>query len=253
MKIFDTHSHVLKKSYGDELETVINKLITENIYVYNISYDLKSSKEVKELNHKYQNLIPVIGIHPNDTKDWNKNTLIELESLIDESISAIGEIGLDYHYENFNKEEQYEAFIAQIELAAKYKLPIVVHTRESLEDCYEIVKNYPDQKFLFHSWSGDELMTKKYLAISDNIYFSYNGIITFKNAHLQKRVLKEIPINKLLFETDCPWLSPDPFRGKTNYPWRVKEVIEYCANLLNYSFSELNQINNENTKNFYKR
>ncbi len=250
--IVDTHAHVLNKSYGEELTNVINEMKKNNTIAYNISYDIKSSKETLALNKEYNFLIPVIGVHPNDTNDWTDETLIEIESLISDNVAAIGEIGLDYHYEGYDKETQAKAFIQQIELAIKYELPIVVHTRDSLEDCYEIVKNYPQAKFLFHSWSGDKEMTEKYLSISDSIYFSYNGILTFKNATLQQEVIKLIPMDKLLFETDCPWLSPTPFRGKTNYPWRTKEVIEYASELFGISFEEMNDINNKNAKSFYK-
>lgn len=251
--IIDTHAHVLNESYKEDLHNVIKQMQENNTIAYNISYDLKSSKETLLLNEQYDFLIPVIGIHPNDTKGWNQSMLDELESLISDKVAAIGEIGLDYHYEGYDKEEQAKAFVQQIELAGKYNLPIVVHTRDSLEDCYEIVKNYPNQKFLFHSWSGDKELTKKYLDISENVYFSYNGIITFKNAQLQQEIIKEIPLDKLMFETDCPWLSPTPFRGKTNYPWRTKEVLEYSAELLNISFDELNEININNANLFYKK
>ncbi len=250
--IIDTHAHVVKKSYQDELINVINEMRDNNTIAFNISYDINSSKEVLELNREYETLIPVIGVHPGDCQGWNQSMLIELESLITDKVAAIGEIGLDYHYDNYDKEEQAKAFIDQIELAIKYNLPIVVHTRDSLEDCYEIVKNYSEAKFLFHSWSGDKEMTEKYLSISNNIYFSYNGILTFKNAEMQQEVIKEIPLDRLLFETDCPWLSPVPFRGKTNYPWRTKEVIEFASELLGISFDDLNNTNNKNAYKFYK-
>ncbi len=251
--IIDTHAHVLKASYKEELTNVIEEMKEKNIIAYNISYDINSSIETVELSKQYDFLIPVVGVHPNDSKGWGEEMLNSLKEIISNNqVAAIGEIGLDYHYEGYDKETQKKAFIDQIELAMELKLPIVVHTRDSLEDCYEIIKNYPDQKFLFHSWSGDEEMTRKYLSVSNNVYFSYNGIITFKNAELQKEIVKLIPIDRLMFETDCPWLSPVPFRGKENYPWRTKEVIEYTSELLNLSFDELNDINNKNAKEFYK-
>ncbi len=251
--IIDTHAHVLKASYKEELTNVIEEMKQKNIIAYNISYDINSSIETVELSKQYDFLIPVVGVHPNDSKGWGEEMLNSLKEIISNNqVAAIGEIGLDYHYEGYDKETQKKAFIDQIKLAMELKLPIVVHTRDSLEDCYEIIKNYPDQKFLFHSWSGDKEMTRKYLSVSNNVYFSYNGIITFKNAELQKEIVKLIPIDRLMFETDCPWLSPVPFRGKENYPWRTKEVIEYTSGLLNLSFDELNDINNKNAKEFYK-
>jgi len=251
MKLIDTHAHVLSTSYQDNLEDVIKEIKQKNMIVFNISFNLKSSQEALDLFKKYNFLKPVIGIHPVDTKHYIKGWIKELEEKINNDIAAIGEIGLDYHYEGYDKDLQKEAFIDQIELAQKHKLPIVVHTRDSLEDCYEVIKHYSNQKFLLHSWAGDEIITKKMLSISDNIYFSYNGIITFKNAPVQNKVIKIIPIDKLLFETDCPYLSPVPFRGQINYPWRTEDVIKYCAKLLNIPFDDLMKINEHNVLNFY--
>ncbi len=249
----DTHAHVLKKSYGDELNDIINKMKDEDTVAYNISYDINSSKEVLELHETHEHLIPVIGVHPVDAKGWNESILNEIESLITDNVAAIGEIGLDYYHEPFDKDEQARAFIDQIELSIKYNLPVVVHTRDSLDDAYEIIKNYPQVKFLVHSWSGDLELTKKFMEISNNIYFSFNGILTFKNATMQQEVIKIIPIDRLMFETDCPYLSPTPYRGKTNYPWRTKQVIEFAAELLNIDVVKLNDINNVNAKEFYKK
>lgn len=252
MKIIDTHAHILRASYENKLLDVIDDINKRKMIVLNVAYNLKTSNEVIKLNSMFPNLIPIIGIHPNDTKNCKGDCILNLEKILNEKVVAIGEIGLDYHYDEYQKEKQKKFFIEQINLAKKYKLPIVVHARDSLEDCYKIIKNYPDQKFLLHSWSGDEEMTKKFLKISNNIFFSYNGIITFKNAKLQQNSIKKIPINRLLIETDCPWLSPIPFRGKTNYPWRVEEVIKFIANLLEMDFKEVNLINNKNTFTFFE-
>ncbi len=253
MKYIDTHAHVTARAYEDELENVIKQLKEENTFAYNIGTTVEDSKEILELSKKHENLIPVIGVHPCDTQEWNDNIINELESLINDEVAAIGEIGLDYYHEPYNKQEQAIAFKQQIELAKKYELPVVVHTRESLEDCFNIVKEYPTVKFLFHSWSGDEEMTNRYLSISENVYFSYNGILTFKNAQMQKDIIKLIPTDRLMFETDCPWLSPEPYRGQKNFPWRVKEVIAYAAEQLELTIEEMNEINNVNVKKFYKK
>lgn len=252
MKVIDTHAHVLKDSYKEELNDVILKLKENNILSFNISYDIDSSKEVLKLSRKYNHLFPVVGIHPGNIKNYNRETIDELESLITKDVVALGEIGLDYHYENYDKKIQKDFFIWQIELAKKHNLPIVVHTRDSLDDCFDIIKNYPDQKFLLHSWSGTVEETKKFLTISNNIFFSYNGIITFKNAQLQNEVINSIPKDRIVFETDCPYLSPVPFRGKTNYPWRVKEVLEYCSEKMDLNFKEINNLNKKNILLFYK-
>lgn len=251
MKIIDTHSHILRKSYVGEFELVFNKLKEDKNILINVSYDLTSSQEVMDLYKENRLLFPSIGIHPDVASDVTNEMLIQLEEMITEDVVSIGEIGLDYHYPNFDAQKQKQLFICQIEIAIKHNLPVIIHTRDSIEDCYEIIKNYPNQKFLLHSWSGTKQQTNKFLKISDNIYFSFNGIITFKNAKLQKETLKLIPIKKLLFETDCPYLSPTPFRGKKNYPWRVKEVIEFSSNELEINFNKLNKINSENAISFF--
>ncbi|BDU67849.1 MAG: hydrolase TatD [Candidatus Tyloplasma litorale] len=251
MKTIDTHAHILKKSYPDNLQEVIENTNKENLIAINIAYDLISSKEVIDIFKNNKNILPTIGIHPSDSKGWNNNYILELEKLINKNIIAIGEIGLDYHYEHYDKEEQKKAFKDQINLAIKHNLPIVVHTRDSLEDCYEIVKNYPNHKFLFHSWSGDPEITKKFLNLSKNFYFSFNGIFTFKNALIQKASIREIPLDRIMFETDCPWLTPVPFRGQINYPWRVKEVIKFTSKFLNMTYEELNLNNNKVAIEFY--
>lgn len=250
MKLIDTHAHVIKDSY-ENINEVIETINEKNLVVFNIGFDLKSSIEIKEISKRNPNILPVIGFHPVDSKDLKDIDFDNLEKLINDKIAAIGEIGLDYHYEGFDKEEQKKTFIKQIEIANKYNLPIVIHTRDSLDDCYEIIKKYKDTKFLLHSWSGDIEMTKKYLEISDNIYFSYNGILTFKNAITQKEAIKHIPINRILFETDCPYLTPVPYRGQTNYPWFVENTINYASELLNIEYKNLMQILEENTTNFY--
>lgn len=251
MIIIDTHAHVTKRSYGELLNRVIEKMQERNTIAFNIGTNIEDSKEILQLSRGNHHLVPVIGVHPCDTQGWNESMANELESLIDDTVAAIGEIGLDYYHEPFDKDEQAIAFRAQIEIAQRNKLPVVVHTRESLEDCYNIIKDYPDVKFLFHSWSGDKEMTDKYLSVSNNIYFSYNGILTFKNAQLQQETISHIPLNRLMFETDCPWLSPVPYRGKDNFPWRTKEVIIFAAELLGMSVEDLNDINYKNAKDFY--
>ncbi len=249
----DTHAHVTKRAFEDKLEEVIFTLKETNTIAYNIGTTIEDSKEIIELSKKHENLIPVVGVHPCDTQGWSEEMINQLEEIVKSNeVAAIGEIGLDYYHEPFNKDEQSIAFKAQIELANKYDLPVVIHTRESLDDCYEIIKNYPDTKFLLHSWSGDSEITKKFLSISDNIYFSYNGILTFKNAKMQKETISSIPLDRLMFETDCPWLSPEPFRGQKNYPWRVIETIKYASTLLDIDEEELNESNNKNSKDFYK-
>ena len=152
MRIIDTHSHILRKSYVGEFEFVFKKLKEDkDILLINVSYDLTSSQEVMDLYKENRLLFPAIGIHPDVASDVTNEMLIQLEKMITEDVVSIGEIGLDYHYPNFDAQKQKQLFISQIEIAIKHNLPVIIHTRDSIEDCYEIIKNYPNQKFLLHS------------------------------------------------------------------------------------------------------
>jgi TatD DNase family protein len=149
--MIDTHAHILKEYYKDDLEKVISESLLKLDKIINIAFSVESSKEIVELSKKHENIYSVIGVHPNDSKGMTISDVIELEKLIDDKVVAIGEIGLDYHYEGYDKEEQKEVFISLIELAQRHNLPVVIHSREANEDTIEIIKNYKDVKFLFHS------------------------------------------------------------------------------------------------------
>lgn len=253
MKLVDTHAHVLKKSWTN-YDEVLKRTVENIYYLFNIAFDLKSTNEVIALNKTHHNFFPVVGIHPNHSEINDAKNLLELEDIIKKNITnivAIGEIGLDYFRLKNTKEQQNELFIKQILLARKFNLPIVVHTRDSLHECWEIIKQYPDQKFLLHSWSGDIQLTTKILKKSENIWFSFNGIITFKNALMQKEVLKIIPLDKLLIETDCPYLTPVPIRGRPNIPENVRYVLAYCANLLTINIEDFILQTSKNAQEFY--
>ncbi len=249
MKLIDTHAHLLDESYKEP--KIIYDETAKNIwYLFNIAFDVPSAKEVIERFKEYPQFFPVIGIHPAYTTENDDLPIAEIEELISSKIKAIGEIGLDYFREH-NKDNQKQAFIKQIKLAKKYYLPIVVHTRESLEDTWEIIKQYPDQKFLLHSWSGDVDLTKEIIALRDNIWFSYNGITTFNNAQKQRDTIKYIPLDRLLLETDCPFLTPVPKRGKPNVPEYVELVLNFVADLFSMDVETLNEQVNKNAQEFY--
>ena len=252
MKTIDIHTHLLKKFY-DDLETEIKEVLEENKFVINIGFNLISSIEIIETNKKYENVLACIGIHPDDCNESISNDLKELEKLMianKEKIVAIGEIGLDY-YRDHDKIKQKENFIHQIKLAEKYNFPIIIHSRESLEDVYEIVKEYPNIKFLLHSWSGDSFLTKKYLDLK-NIWFSFNGVLTFKNGKNQQESIKQVPINKIFLETDSPYLTPVPFRGKKNSSKYVKYVYQEASKILGININTLMEQIEKNIKEFFK-
>ncbi len=250
-KIIDTHAHLTKENYGSDLEEILIETSNNLMLTLNIGTNLETNYEVIDISKKFNNIKPIIGIHPNESNELDLKILEELEKMIIENeILAIGEIGLDYHYEH-NKSNQKEMFERQIEIARRHKLPIIIHLRDAFEDGYEILQKYDDVKFLIHSWSGDQELTKKFLT-HKNFWFSFNGIITFKNGTPQKEVIKIIPKDKILFETDCPYLAPNPFRGRKNKPLFVNEVILEASKILGMNFENINVMNRDNLKEFLK-
>ena len=242
--MIDTHAHLLKKYYKEELDERISNSLLELEKIINIAFDLNSSKEVVELSNKYNNLYNVIGVHPNDVKNFS--SIEDYEELINDKTVAIGEIGLDYHYDGYDKDLQKEVFEKFIDLAKRNNLPVVVHSREANEDTIEIIKKYPEVKFLFHSWSGTPKQTKE-LNEMGNIWFSFNGIITFKNAENIRESLMVARKDRIFAETDAPYLTPVPFRGKTNYPEYVKFVYEELNKLISISEKNID----DNVKEFF--
>ncbi len=252
--LVDTHAHLLKKYYKDELELKIKDINQKIDFLINIGTDFEEIDEVINLSKKNKKLLPAIGIHPNNSNSYSIKKIEKLRKIIEENkktIVAIGEIGLDFYYEDHNKEEQLKMFLSQIELARKYDFSVIVHLRNSISETYEILKKYDDVNFLIHSWSGDLKWTKKFLK-NKNFWFSYNGIISFKNNSPQIDTIKIIPKKRLLFETDCPYLSPVPFRGQKNDPTKMINIIKIASEILSIDEKELNILNKENIKEFLK-
>lgn len=256
MKAIDTHAHLTKHYYKEKLDEVILKSLSELEYVFNIGTDLNSIEEILNLNKKYANLIPVIGIHPYDVKELNEEKWEWLKQIIIKNknkIKAIGEIGLDYSRDitKEEKEIQKKWFLLQLEIAKELNLPVVIHGRDAYDDIYDIIIKFPDLNFLIHSYTGNKEKLIKFLKIK-NLMISINGIITFKNAEEIRSNLNIIPLERLLLETDCPYLTPAPFRGKMNYPFYLKYTIEEYRKLKNLELDKLITITNKNAKNFYK-
>ncbi|WP_138159977.1 TatD family hydrolase [Peptoniphilus catoniae] len=253
--MIDSHVHLDDPKFDYDREDIINSLKDRGIdRVYNIGADLESSIASVSLAKKYDNIKAVIGIHPHDAINYNdkvEEKLIDLAK--DENVRAIGEIGLDYYYDNSPRDIQVEVFKRQIELADKLNLPIVVHSRDASEETFNIIKEskekYPNLTFLIHCFSQSVEMMKRY--IDQGCYIALGGVVTFKNAKVPKEVAKEVPLNRLLLETDCPYLAPTPMRGKRNEPYYVKYVAEEIASIRNMEVKDLVEITDANTRRFY--
>ncbi len=249
--IFDTHIHLNDEAYNDNLDEIIKEAFNNGVKLFLcIGYDLESSKKAIEIANKYDFVYASIGIIPTEYKQYNENSIKELESLLTKSkkIVAIGEIGLDYYWENEDKvkEIQKEMFINQIMLANKYNLPISIHARDALQDTFNILKEYPvNNKGIMHCYSGSVEMSKEFIKLGYKIAFG--GVLTFKNSIKTKDVLLNINLKDVVFETDAPYLSPVPYRGKTNMPIYICETVKYAANLLNIDQKEIEDITFKNS------
>ena len=229
--LIDTHCHLEKKDYSN-LEEIIHHM-DGNIMIASAD-NLESSYEVDELTKKYNNIYGTIGFHPSELENFNEETLNKLEQLLqNKKIVGIGEIGLDYHYGKEDSELQKEAFIKQIELAIKHNLPIVIHSRDTIEDTLEIIKKYPNIKMDFHCYGYSLEIAKELLKINPSIKFGIGGVLTFKNSKKLKEVVEYLDMSNILLETDSPFLAPEPLRGSKNEPYNVKYVAEYIASMKN--------------------
>ena len=233
----DTHCHIDDEVYTDR-DKVVSDCEKANVKTLICSgCDVVSTEFSRELSRKYPSVYYSAALHPEHADDFTENTLEELKSLIDEKCVAIGEIGLDYHYLPFDKEKQQAAFIKQIELANALKLPIVVHSRDACADTLKIIKeNRPLFGGTMHCFSGSKETAKEYLDIG--FYLSFGGTITFKNSVRAVEVLKYAPIDRILTETDSPYLSPEPYRGKVNTPANIPVISAKIAELKNMPLAQ---------------
>lgn len=249
MKLIDTHCH-LNKEYYENVETVIKEAVSDNVeYLIVSSCSPENWEENINLINKYKNVYLNISLHPeygNEEIDYDLY-LEQMKKIIksNSKIIAIGEIGLDYHYDNTNKDRQKDLFIKQIMLAKEYKLPIVIHTRDATKDTIDILKKF-NIKGIIHCFSGSLETARKY--INMGFYLGIGGVVTFKNSKL-KDVIKEIGLDSIVLETDSPYLSP--IRGNKNFPKNIKIVAEYIASLLNISVEEVSKKTTLNVKKIY--
>ncbi|MCH9030371.1 MAG: YchF/TatD family DNA exonuclease [Bacteroidetes bacterium] len=246
--LIDTHAHLFYPNFEDDLEEVIQRAEEAGIdFILVPATDLQSAEKVIKRTEQYDMIYGAVGIHPHETKGWNSSLVEEIESLAGHNkIVAVGEIGLDYYYDYSPKEKQIEAFKSQIDLALKLDLPIIVHNRDSDEDMMEIIGSYCSSglKAQFHCFNGSqkdayELMHMGYM-------ISFTGNITFKKADELREILKNIRIDQILLETDSPFLTPVPYRGKRNEPANVKFIAEQVAEAHNLSVADVGRITSFN-------
>ncbi len=248
--IIDSHSHYDDERFDIDREELLLGLKNKNIEkIINVGYNLKSSKRAVQFANTYDFCYAAVGFHPSDAADCTEDALDELIELTkDPKVVCWGEIGLDYHYDNIDKEQQKAVFIRQMEIAKKLQIPVAIHTRDAMADTLEIVKKYQTPG-VFHCYSGSLEIAKELVKIG--YYISFSGTVTYKNAKNVKEVAKWIPHDKYLIETDCPYLSPEPVRGTRNDSSNLNYTAKHIAELRNISVEQVVRETNENTKRLF--
>lgn len=251
--LFDTHAHLDDDRFDEDRKQVIEQCKAEGIeLIMNAGSNLSTSLKSIELAKEYDFIYASVGVHPHDAKSMDANTIDVLKDLAANSkVKAIGEIGLDYHYDFSPRDAQKQRFMEQIDLAKQLKLPIIVHDRESHGDMMEIFKKMDVKNMggVLHSFSGSVETARECLKLG--FYLSISGPITFKNAVKNVEVVKEIPLDMLLIETDSPYLTPVPYRGQRNYPGYVRYVAQKVAEIKGISFEEVAKKTMENGRRLF--
>lgn len=250
MELFDSHCHLDDEKFSEDRQAVIENIFSSKVTkLISAGYSLESSKRALELANNYSQIYTVSGISPNDIPENVEKLqaeIYEIEKLAkNQKVVGIGEIGLDYYWNKENKELQKYAFIKQIELSNKLKLPIVIHTREAVMDTIEIVKENPvNKKGVFHCCPLNPELVKEALKLG--FYISFAGPVTFKNSKNADEVIRLVPDEKMLIETDSPYLSPEPNRGKRNDSSNVRYIAEKIAKVKGYTLEEVAKITYDN-------
>ena len=243
--LVDTHCH-LYKEYYDSLTEVFKESFLNHVSKFIVAgCDQKSNEEVLTLVKNQDSVYGCLGIHPEFVTTYQEEDLLFLEKhLQDSKIVAIGEIGLDYHYDKDSKEQQKELFEKQLILAEKYSLPVVIHSREATKDTIEILQKFPKVKGIIHSFSGSLEVAEIYIKMGYKL--GINGVVTFKNSHLKELLPSIFP--HIVLETDSPYLTPHPYRGTKNSPKNILLIADFICEYLNISKSQLEKVTNENVR-----
>ena len=257
MKLFDSHSHLNDEKFNKDRDEVIKEIYESGVTKFiTAGYSFESSKKAIEIAKIYDFIYATVGVSPNDipqTEDELCKQLNEIEILAKKNskVLAIGEIGLDYYWNTENKETQKKVFIEQIKIANRLDLPIVIHTRDAIMDTIQILKeNNVQNKGVFHCCPQNRELIKEALKLG--FYISFAGPITFKNSKNADEMIKLVPNNRILIETDSPYLAPEPVRGTRNIPSNVRFIAQKIANVKGLTLEELEKITVENTEKIFK-
>lgn len=243
---FESHAHYDDEAFDNDRVELIEKMHNNEIdYIVNIGADIKSSMSSIELSEKYDFIYASIGVHPHETENMKDEDIAILKKYINnEKVVAIGEIGLDYYYEYSDREKQKYWFKKQLEIAKDNNKPVIIHSRDAAKECYEIIKNSGVSKGVIHSYSGSAQMAKDYIDMG--FFIGIGGIVTFKNAKKSVEVAESVPIEKILIETDSPYLSPVPVRGTRNNSQNLIYIAEKIAQIKQITVENVAEITKKN-------
>lgn len=260
--LFDTHAHYTDKRFETEheggAENLLRTLFVNGVgAIINVATNCDNALEVIEQSRKYEGMYAAVGIHPTDCKDY-PNIDLELKKLEEllahkekNKIVAIGEIGFDYYWEPIEKEKQFDYFYRQMQLAEKYGLPVIIHDREAHGDTFDMLMRFPRVSGVLHSCSASAEMVRQ-LTTAGNWYVSFSGTVTFKNASKVREAAKATPIDRILSETDCPYLAPHPHRGKMNHSGLMAHTVEELAQIHQKNDDEMREILWKNAQKLFK-
>ena len=249
--LFDTHAHLDDRAFNEDREALLESLKNQGL-IMNPGCSLESSKNAVALANQYDFVYAAVGSHPDAADEVNEAVMEQYRTLCKENskVKAIGEIGIDYHYEDIPRDLQLKAFRMQMELARELNLPAIVHEREAHEDGLAVVKEFPEVTGVFHCYSGSLEMAK--VLVDKGWYIGFTGVLTFKNARKALEVASGIPHDRIVIETDCPYMAPEPFRGKRNHPGYIYRMAEKLAELWEMPVEQVRDITTENGKKLYR-
>ena len=251
--IFDTHAHYDDEAFDEDRDLLLGSLLEHGIEaVTNIGASMETSKNTLKLAEKYPHVYGAIGIHPNDTGEMRSEDLNWLkEHSSNKKVVAIGEIGLDYYWEEPDHETQKKWFIRQLDLAREVKLPVVIHSRDAAKDTLDLMKAHAEKNLggVIHCFSYGKELAREYLNMG--YYLGIGGVLTFKNARKLREVVEYMPMEQMVLETDCPYLAPVPNRGKRNSSLNLSYVVQEISAIKGISEEEVIEITNRNGKKLY--
>jgi len=252
MRLFDTHVHLLDEKFDEDRASLIETLPSLGLEgMIEVGTTVADSRKAAQLAADVDYIYAAVGIHPHEAKDASADYLAQLEALAAQpKVVAIGEIGLDYHYDFSPRDVQQRVFSEQLAFAGRIGLPVVIHMREATQDTLAILREHPGLKGVMHCFSGSAETAE--ILVDMGLCVSFTGSVTFKNARKTVEAASVVPLNRLMAETDCPYLSPEPVRGRRNDPSNVRHVLQKLADIKGISFEDMCRINIENAKGLYQ-